>query len=371
METPEAAIRQSHIKLLHLPNGWTGWLKLLLMIIFLALSVHLLLPFFTGFNQTWQTVERLQWWLVALALVAEFASYVGGGFLLQGLVRLGGGRISMVRGSAVNLASTAVGVVAAGVVGSEVSMYAWLHQNKGDSGGTTGAWAAVGLKPIFNNVVLFVGGICGIVYLIFLGDLTSAEFIGLLVFLAILVVISGALIWGAARPDLLARVLTTLEHSWARLRRRPADSDKVDGAIRQATDAWSRLRSGGWKRPMVGAVLYVAFDMCCLALIFLATGETIGLGVLLAAYTLPRLLGKVAIIPGGIGVVEASMITLFTTLGSDGSTAAAVVLTFRLLSFWTPTILGLLVAIVLQRGLSLQHQLPEGPSQSNRAQAVR
>ena len=37
-------------------------------------------------SRTWQTVQALKWWLVAVAFVMQFGSYVGSGILLQGLV---------------------------------------------------------------------------------------------------------------------------------------------------------------------------------------------------------------------------------------------------------------------------------------------
>ena len=86
--------------------------------------------------------------------------------------------------------------------------------------------------------------------------------------------------------------------------------------------AWDVLWQGAWHRPMVGAFLNVAFDMLTLYFLFVAAGENVSLGVLLAGYGLPLLLGKVAfIIPGGVGVVESSMAALYTGLGVPQATS--------------------------------------------------
>ncbi len=54
--------------------------------------------------------------------------------------------------------------------------------------------------------------------------------------------------------------------------------------------------------------------------LFVAAGENVSPGVLLAGYGLPLLLGKVAFfIPGGVGVVESSMAVLYTRVGSPSS----------------------------------------------------
>ncbi len=64
---------------------------------------------------------------------------------------------------------------------------------------------------------------------------------------------------------------------------------------------------------------------------------------------MPLLLGKVAfIIPGGVGVVEASMVALYHALGIPSMMAALVVLAYRLLSFWIPSLAGFAVAAWLE-----------------------
>ncbi len=90
------------------------------------------------------------------------------------------------------------------------------------------------------------------------------------------------------------------------------------------------------------------FDMSALFLLFLAAGIKITLGMLLSGYALPLLLGKIAfILPGGVGVVETSMIAIFSGMGVPPATAVIVVLVFRLLTFWIPTIAGFPIAAFL------------------------
>jgi uncharacterized membrane protein YbhN (UPF0104 family) len=114
-------------------------------------------------------------------------------------------------------------------------------------------------------------------------------------------------------------------------------------------DALDALWLGGWHHPMIGAFLNTVFDMLTLYFLFLATGEKIHFGILLAGYGLPLLLGKVAfILPGGVGVVESSMVALYSGLGVAPATAVVVVLAYRVISFWIPTLLGFLVAAYLQ-----------------------
>jgi uncharacterized protein (TIRG00374 family) len=79
--------------------------------------------------------------------------------------------------------------------------------------------------------------------------------------------------------------------------------------------------------------------------------------VLLAGCALPQLLGKVAfIIPGGVGVVESSMVMLHH-VGSTQLKATVVVLGYRLISFWIPSLAGFPLAAYLQSSRNLTHAL--------------
>ena len=125
--------------------------------------------------------------------------------------------------------------------------------------------------------------------------------------------------------------------------RSPATRSRLSGA-------WDVLWQGGWHRPVVGAFLNMAFDMLTLDFLFIAAGENVSLGVLLAGYGLPLLLGKVAfIIPGGVGVVESSMAVLYNGMGVPQATTVVVVLGYRLISFWLPTLLGFAAAAYLSQ----------------------
>ena len=95
----------------------------------------------------------------------------------------------------------------------------------------------------------------------------------------------------------------------------------------------------------MGAVFNIAFDMLTLFFLFIAAGHEVSLGVLLAGYGLPLLVGKMAfIIPGGVGVVEGSMTALYTGLGTPNAITVVVVLGYRLISFWLPSLFGFFAA---------------------------
>ena len=87
----------------------------------------------------------------------------------------------------------------------------------------------------------------------------------------------------------------------------------------------------------------------CSLFLFIAAGNRVSFGVLLSGYGVPLLLGKMAfIIPGGVGVVESSMAALYTELGVSSTTKVVVVLGYRLVSFWIPSLAGFPIAAYLQ-----------------------
>jgi uncharacterized protein (TIRG00374 family) len=61
------------------------------------------------------------------------------------------------------------------------------------------------------------------------------------------------------------------------------------------------------------------------------------------------MVGRVSFLPGGVGVVEGTMAALYGSLGVPGGVTVVVVLTYRVISFWLPTVLGFPLAVYLQR----------------------
>ena len=59
--------------------------------------------------------------------------------------------------------------------------------------------------------------------------------------------------------------------------------------------------------------------------------------------------GKLTVMLGGVGVVEASMVGLYALLGAPRATAVVVVLAYRLFSFWLPTLVGIALIPYLER----------------------
>ncbi|MCP3990188.1 MAG: UPF0104 family protein [Actinomycetia bacterium] len=79
-----------------------------------------------------------------------------------------------------------------------------------------------------------------------------------------------------------------------------------------------------------------------------STGATIGLAKAFIVYVLALIASLIGIIPGGLGVVEASTGALLAGYGIHSTVAVAAVLTFRLLDLWLPLLIGLAASRALK-----------------------
>jgi glycosyltransferase 2 family protein len=116
---------------------------------------------------------------------------------------------------------------------------------------------------------------------------------------------------------------------------------------------------GGWHGPVLGALLNTGFDMLTVAFLFLAAGHGVNIAILVGGYGVPQLLGKLTVILGGVGVVETTMIGLYSALGVPRPIGVVVVLGYRLLSFWLPTLIGIVLATYFERSADNSKEFAE------------
>jgi len=99
---------------------------------------------------------------------------------------------------------------------------------------------------------------------------------------------------------------------------------------------------------LLGAPAWWGFEICVLWACFHAFGQTPPLTVIWMAYFV-GMLGNLLPVPGGFGGVEGGMIGAFVAFGVDFHLAVLAVLSYRGISFWLPTIPGLVAYLRLRR----------------------
>jgi uncharacterized protein (TIRG00374 family) len=312
--------------------------RYLLPLALLGLAVHVLLPQIATFEHSLQVLKGMALWAIALAVVTQALSYAGSGYLLKTLVAVAGQRLSVMRGTAIFTAASTMGLVAGGPVSNIAATFRWM---RGSGVSAEGAVLASSLPTVFYDSAMAAAGIFGLVHLLILHELSPLQAVGFGLTLLALSFIAGVAIWGARHRTRLTALAVRLAGRWAKLRRRSYDPATTETAIERWFSAWVVLRAGGWRGPMLGAVLNVVFDMLTLYFLFAAAGHAVSPGVLLAGYGLPLLLGKVSFLPGGVGIVEATMAALYNGLGVPSGVTVVVILIYRFLSFWLPLLVGL------------------------------
>jgi len=99
---------------------------------------------------------------------------------------------------------------------------------------------------------------------------------------------------------------------------------------------------------LVGALMWLAFDIACLWACFEAFGHSPAVGVLVVGYFVGMLANTLPL-PGGVGGVDGGMIGAFVAFGVGGSLAVVAVLAYRLFAFWLPTIPGIIAYLGLRK----------------------
>ncbi|HSU16443.1 lysylphosphatidylglycerol synthase transmembrane domain-containing protein [Longimicrobium sp.] len=336
------------------PLAWVRWLVVLAL---LALAVHLIIPQLGSLQESAKVLKTMRPWAVALAILSEILSYVALGYMMKRIVGLTGQVLTLNRAFAVTLASGSVGLIAGGLVGIGGSSFRWLR----DAGiRAEGALLAGWLPTLLNAATIAVFALIGMVELVIFQDLSPALWIAFSLSLALLIVVAVALFWGSSHREAAKDKLCRLQARWARLRKKEPTPEKLMGTVDRLFDAFHILKTRGWKAPVAAAALGVVLDMGAMFWLFIAAGRPVTPGKLLSGYALPLLIGKVAVIPGGIGLVEGTMIALYHGFAVPTATAVLVVLAYRVIAFWMPNLIGLgmipLLHIPTKRsGRDLQH----------------
>jgi uncharacterized membrane protein YbhN (UPF0104 family) len=316
------------------------------LLVLLAIAVHAVLPQIATLEAMGGVLRRMRWWAVALAVVTQAGSYRGYAYTVQSAARLTRDRIGGWAATRVVLAASSVGVLSGGPVGYGAATYRWMRRRGvSDEGAVLCSWV-----PGFLNVaVLIACTAAGTTYLVVHHVLRHSQLVTLAILTIVLGVLALAAGWMLSSAERTSAGMAALRRGWQRIRLRAVDNDADATAGMRIILAHQLLRGGGWHRPLLGAIAKIGFDVATLFSLFVGTGYVIHPGALLAGYGLPQLIGSVSFLPGGIGIVEGGMTGLYVALDVPTPTTVLVVLAYRGLSFWIPTLLGFPLAVEVER----------------------
>ena len=99
---------------------------------------------------------------------------------------------------------------------------------------------------------------------------------------------------------------------------------------------------------IVAAIGYLWFDIAVLYACFAAAGHVPPVAPLVLAYQIGYLSAFIPV-PGGIGVVDGSLIAMLVLYGIGGTVATAATLVYHAIALWVPAVWGTIAFIVLQK----------------------
>jgi uncharacterized membrane protein YbhN (UPF0104 family) len=90
------------------------------------------------------------------------------------------------------------------------------------------------------------------------------------------------------------------------------------------------------------------FDLLSLDLVFLALRYQPGFGPLAVAYGAANIASAIPVTPGGLGVIEVTMVAITVGFGVPRTTAVLAVLGYWIVNFWLPLIPGAIAYVRLR-----------------------
>lgn len=95
------------------------------------------------------------------------------------------------------------------------------------------------------------------------------------------------------------------------------------------------------KGPILAIMGYIFFEVLSIYIVFFAFGTLVNPGVVIAGYVLALIFSTAAILTGGIGIYETTMVATFVALGQPFALSLSVVTVYRLIALWLYIPLGL------------------------------
>jgi putative heme transporter len=276
---------------------------------------------------------RVAWLLVAIA--AELASMVVFARLQRWLLRAGGVHVPLVPMVEITLAGNAMSTT---LPGGAAWSATWVYEQLRRRGAQ---------KVLAGWVILVAGALSSFAVFVILaigawvagsrGPVSSLRWLaaGLA---AIPLLVSAGYFLAKRSP----RMRHLFSSSWGAISRHVPPARALGGLVRKTIDNMGLVHPGvlGWAEAFGLALANWLCDCACL----LACTEALGVPVpwrgLLVIYGLTQVAASIPITPGGIGVVEGSMTALLIAYGVHATSAVAVVLLYRIISFWALAPIG-------------------------------
>ncbi|MHB1924822.1 MAG: lysylphosphatidylglycerol synthase transmembrane domain-containing protein [Acidimicrobiales bacterium] len=306
-----------------------SWLKRVVAVVLLGVAGYETYLRRTEVSQALDMYDRLRLSYLALAIVLEAGSMVVFARLQRWLLQAGGVQIGLGEMVEITLAGNALGTsLPGGAAWAATWAFGQLRRRGAD-------------RVLAGWVILVAGALASfaLFVLVAVGAWVAgnqgpvAHLRWLAAALAAIPVVVGAGFLGAGRTGAVRRSIASI-WAWARDHLPgAAPAGRVVGNVHQSLQT---VKPGpvGWLEVFGLALANWVDDAACLVACTLALHVHVPWRGLLVIYALTQISASLPITPGGLGVVEGSMAALLVAYGTPGSQALAVVLLYRIVSFW-------------------------------------
>lgn len=318
-------------------------IKLVQLVLFGLVVWFLVLPQLSNAKSAWDTISKVRPTFLVAAAIVELVAWLAYARMTVQLISPAH-RISLMMSFGIALASKAVSHVVPGGAATTAATNVTLLQRAGVPTGelpfvltTQSTVSALVLNAMLTVSLLIAIPITGLRsdYKVALA-LAGALYVGI-----------GALLLAIVRhTDGTAKAIAKAV-AWIP-KVKPA---AVRLYLHQLADQLSALISDRnlLSRLLVDAVINWLCGATALWVSLLAYNGHPSIVGLLVAYCLANVMAVVPITPGGLGIVEAVMISTLTAFGMDHGIASVGVVTFRLFSFWLPIPGGAVAYLLVRR----------------------
>jgi uncharacterized membrane protein YbhN (UPF0104 family) len=307
-------------------------------------------------------LAHLRWWWLAVAVVAEVASYGAFARMQWLLLRSGGVRASAPRILGMSLASNAMqNSLPAGAAFAAAFVFRQYRRLGADE--VLAGWALVaGVALSF----MTISALAGVGLVVAFGTGSALDLVqaisGTVAFAALLLL-------GWTRRSWILRQGVPLLRLSKRLLGRPRGD--VEGLVASVRDRLAAVTPslGVWAGAAIGAAGNWLLDLGCLGAAFVAVGAAPPWRGLLLAYAAGQLAALLPITPGGLGVVEGSLTVALVAFGGAEASSVAAVLVYRLISFWGELPVGWLATAAITRASASDPHSHRVPARAGAARA--
>ena len=315
--------------------------KALLLVI---VAVFLLPPVLSGFRQAADTISDVNPALIAVGFALQVAALFSYSLLTRASLGSAGSQLSNARIFRIQLSTKALSNIVPGGNAAGSALGYRLLTLSGISGPDAGfALATAGIgSAVVLNILFWTALIVSIPFRGVNPAYGTAAVAGVIIMCIAAGLVVGVMD-GSGRAERLVRWIA---------RKLRLDDDKFAAVLHQVADRLEELTRDKhlMRRVVFWALLNWLLDAASLWVFLRAFGTTLSPEALLVAFGLANVLAAIPILPGGLGVVEATYLTTLVGFGVPRRIAAPAIATYRSAQYLMPIALGAIAYASLRVG---------------------